>query len=71
MLNGAKRFITNAPEASVFLVYAKIVGHDAGPVRTPLTERYFQDAGQAQRIRDLHAMARFLRKHPERLFALR
>ena len=30
-----------------------------GVIRTPLTERYFQDAEQAQRIRDLHAMARW------------
>jgi meso-butanediol dehydrogenase/(S,S)-butanediol dehydrogenase/diacetyl reductase len=30
-----------------------------GVVRTPLTERYFQDAEQAQRIKDLHAMARW------------
>ena len=30
-----------------------------GVIRTPLTERYFQDAEQAQRIRDLHALARW------------
>jgi NAD(P)-dependent dehydrogenase (short-subunit alcohol dehydrogenase family) len=30
-----------------------------GVIRTPLTERYFQDAEQAQRIKDLHAMARW------------
>ncbi len=30
-----------------------------GVIRTPLTERYFQDAGQAQRIKDLHAMERW------------
>ena len=30
-----------------------------GVIRTPLTERYFQDAGQAQRIRDVHAMGRW------------
>jgi NAD(P)-dependent dehydrogenase (short-subunit alcohol dehydrogenase family) len=30
-----------------------------GVIRTPLTERYFQDAEQAQRIRNLHAMARW------------
>jgi NAD(P)-dependent dehydrogenase (short-subunit alcohol dehydrogenase family) len=30
-----------------------------GVIRTPLTERYFQDAEQAQRIRDLHSMGRW------------
>jgi meso-butanediol dehydrogenase/(S,S)-butanediol dehydrogenase/diacetyl reductase len=30
-----------------------------GVIRTPLTERYFQDAEQAQRIRDLHSLARW------------
>ena len=30
-----------------------------GVIRTPLTERYFQDAEQAQRIKNLHAMARW------------
>ena len=30
-----------------------------GVIRTPLTERYFQDAAQAQRVKDLHAMARW------------
>jgi meso-butanediol dehydrogenase/(S,S)-butanediol dehydrogenase/diacetyl reductase len=30
-----------------------------GVIRTPLTERYFQEAEQAQRIRNLHAMARW------------
>lgn len=30
-----------------------------GVIRTPLTERYFQDAEQVQRIKDLHAMARW------------
>ncbi|HZT49089.1 MAG TPA: SDR family oxidoreductase [Hyphomicrobiaceae bacterium] len=30
-----------------------------GVIRTPLTERYFQDAQQAQRIRDVHAMGRW------------
>ena len=30
-----------------------------GVIRTPLTERYFQDSEQAQRIKDLHAMARW------------
>ena len=30
-----------------------------GVIRTPLTERYFQDAEYAERIRDLHAMHRW------------
>jgi NAD(P)-dependent dehydrogenase (short-subunit alcohol dehydrogenase family) len=30
-----------------------------GVIRTPLTERYFQEAEQAQRIKNLHAMARW------------
>jgi meso-butanediol dehydrogenase/(S,S)-butanediol dehydrogenase/diacetyl reductase len=30
-----------------------------GVIRTALTERYFQDAAQAQRIKDLHAMERW------------
>jgi NAD(P)-dependent dehydrogenase (short-subunit alcohol dehydrogenase family) len=30
-----------------------------GVIRTPLTERYFQDAEQTQRIKGLHAMARW------------
>lgn len=30
-----------------------------GVIRTPLTERYFQDAEFAQRIRDLHALGRW------------
>ena len=30
-----------------------------GVIRTPLTERYFQDADQAQRIRDIHALGRW------------
>ena len=34
-----------------------------GVVRTPLTERYFQDAEYAQKIRDLHAMGRWGEPH--------
>jgi NAD(P)-dependent dehydrogenase (short-subunit alcohol dehydrogenase family) len=30
-----------------------------GVIRTPLTERYFQDTDQAQRIRELHSMERW------------
>ena len=30
-----------------------------GVVRTPLTERYFQDAAMAQTIRDIHALGRW------------
>lgn len=30
-----------------------------GVIRTPLTERYFQEAENAQRVRDLHAMKRW------------
>ena len=30
-----------------------------GVIRTPLTERYFQDAVQAQRIKDIHALGRW------------
>jgi NAD(P)-dependent dehydrogenase (short-subunit alcohol dehydrogenase family) len=30
-----------------------------GVVRTPLTERYFQDPGYAQAIRDIHALGRW------------
>jgi NAD(P)-dependent dehydrogenase (short-subunit alcohol dehydrogenase family) len=30
-----------------------------GVIRTPLTERYFQDAQYAQRVRELHAMERW------------
>jgi meso-butanediol dehydrogenase/(S,S)-butanediol dehydrogenase/diacetyl reductase len=30
-----------------------------GVIRTPLTERYFQDADQARRVRELHAMERW------------
>ena len=30
-----------------------------GVIRTPLTERYFQDAAQAERIRDIHALGRW------------
>jgi NAD(P)-dependent dehydrogenase (short-subunit alcohol dehydrogenase family) len=30
-----------------------------GVIRTPLTERYFQDGEQTQRIKDLHAMKRW------------
>ena len=30
-----------------------------GVIRTPLTERYFQDAAQAQRIRDIHSLGRW------------
>jgi NAD(P)-dependent dehydrogenase (short-subunit alcohol dehydrogenase family) len=30
-----------------------------GVIRTPLTERYFQDAQQAERIKGLHAMERW------------
>ena len=30
-----------------------------GVIRTPLTERYFQDAEQTQRIKALHAMGRW------------
>ena len=34
-----------------------------GVIRTPLTERYFQDAEYAQKIRDLHAMGRWGEPH--------
>ena len=34
-----------------------------GVIRTPLTERYFQDADFAQRIRDLHALGRWGEPH--------
>jgi meso-butanediol dehydrogenase/(S,S)-butanediol dehydrogenase/diacetyl reductase len=34
-----------------------------GVIRTPLTERYFQDADYAQRIRDLHALGRWGEPH--------
>lgn len=34
-----------------------------GVVRTPLTERYFQDAEQAQRIRDTHVLGRWAEPH--------
>lgn len=30
-----------------------------GVIRTPLTERYFQDAENAQRVRDLHSLGRW------------
>ena len=30
-----------------------------GVIRTPLTERYFQDAAQAERIKDIHALGRW------------
>ena len=30
-----------------------------GVIRTPLTERYFQDAESAQRIKDLHSLGRW------------
>jgi NAD(P)-dependent dehydrogenase (short-subunit alcohol dehydrogenase family) len=30
-----------------------------GVVRTPLTERYFQDPNYAQTIRDIHALGRW------------
>jgi NAD(P)-dependent dehydrogenase (short-subunit alcohol dehydrogenase family) len=30
-----------------------------GVIRTPLTERYFQDAEQSQRIKDIHALGRW------------
>ena len=34
-----------------------------GVIRTPLTERYFQDAEYAQKIRDLHALGRWGEPH--------
>jgi meso-butanediol dehydrogenase/(S,S)-butanediol dehydrogenase/diacetyl reductase len=34
-----------------------------GVVRTPLTERYFQDPEMAQTIRDIHAVGRWAEPH--------
>jgi meso-butanediol dehydrogenase/(S,S)-butanediol dehydrogenase/diacetyl reductase len=34
-----------------------------GVIRTPLTERYFQDAAYAQRVRELHALDRWGEPH--------
>ncbi len=34
-----------------------------GVIRTPLTERYFQDPAQAQSIRDIHALGRWGEPH--------
>ena len=49
------------PELDVYLAKYDIRVNAVGPgvIRTPLTERYFQDEEASQKVRNLHAMKRW------------